>query len=174
MPQLVEKATIEQRIYIIRNRKVMLDSDLAALYAVKTKALKRAVRRNSIRFPPDFMFRLSAGEAANLRCQIGTSSWGGHRYRPFAFTEQGIAMLSSVLRGDRAALVNIAIMRTFIRLNRMLMDNKKLAAKLAEHDARLTDHDERISNLFDAIQEIMEPPLKPRPRIGFNPPEEAQ
>ena len=158
---------IERRIYFIRGQKVMLDRDLAQLYGVETKALKRAVRRNIDRFPDDFMFRLSAPELANLRRQFGTSSWGGQRYRPFAFTEQGVAMLSGVLNSRHAVQVNIAIMRVFVRLRQLLASHRDLADKLERHDRRLDTHDESIRSLFDAIQQLLDPPEKPRRAIGF-------
>ena len=115
---------IEQSIFLIRGHKVMLDADLAALYRVETGALVRAVKRNIERFPPHFMFQLSKEEFENLRCQTGISRWGGRRYLPYAFTEQGVAMLSSVLRSKRAIQVNIAIMDTFVRLRQMLSSHK--------------------------------------------------
>ena len=137
---------------------------------METKVLNRAVKRNRNRFPQDFMFQLTAEEAANLRCQIGTSSsgYGGRRYLPYAFTEQGVAMLSSVLRSERAAQVNVAIMRAFVSLRRMLAGNEALARKLAELVRRLEGHDQAIKSLFDAIRELALPPAKPRREIGFH------
>src|SRR5215471_4667771 len=124
--QLVPNERVEKLILLVRGEKVLLDADLAALYGVETKALNRAVKRNQTRFPSDFMFQLSEAEAAGLRCQTGTSSsgHGGRRYRPYVFTEQGVAMLSSVLQSERAVLVNVAIMRAFIGLRRMFADNE--------------------------------------------------
>ncbi len=161
---------IEQAIYLIRGDKVILDQDLAALYGVETKVLVQAVKRNSNRFPLDFMFQLSQAEFADLKSQIVTSSWGGRRSRPFAFTEQGVAMLSGVLRSDRAVAVNIEIMRTFVRLRRLLLTHGALAKKLASIERR---YDEQFKVVFDAIRQIMEPdaPSKHR-RIGFRPRDE--
>jgi len=148
----------------------MLDFDLAELYGVQTKSLKQTVRRNIDRFPSDFMFVLTYQELANLRSQIVTSSsrqWGGTRYRPMAFTEQGVAMLSSVLRSKRAVQVNIEIMRAFVRLREMLSTHKELALKLAELEDRLGEHDEQIQLIFEAIHQLMSPPDKPSKKIGF-------
>jgi len=135
MPKTLLPERIESRIFVTRDQKVMLDADLAALYGVKTKNLVKAVRRNQSRFPEDFMYRLTPAESENLRFQFGTSSfgrWGGRRYLPYAFTEQGVAMLSSVLRSERAVRVNIEIMRAFVRLKRALVSNAELARKIEE------------------------------------------
>lgn len=168
---------IGRRIYLIRGHKVMLDRDLATLYGVPTKFLNRAVKRNLIRFPSDFMFRLTDTEIGILRCQIGTSRWGGRRYRPYVFTEHGVAMLSSVLRSDRAALVNIAIVRAFVQLREMVSAHKQLAQKLRELERKIGTHDVKIESLFDAIQRLMPPseasPAEPKLKIGFKPPREA-
>ena len=148
----------------------MMDHDLAKLYGVPTKALKQAVRRNIDRFPSDFMFELTKEEFANLRSQIVTSSspqWGGTRYTPMAFTEQGIAMLSSILRSKRAVQVNIAIMRVFVRLREMMATHKELARKLVELEQHLKDHDQQIQTIFEAIRQLMTPPERPRRKIGF-------
>jgi hypothetical protein len=148
----------------------MLDADLAELYGVKTKVLKQAVRRNIERFPSDFMFELPDEENSNLRSQIVTSSfaqWGGTRYKPMAFTEQGVAMLSSVLRTKRAIQVNIAIMRVFVRLREIMATQKELAFKLIELEERLEGHDEQIQSIFDAIRQLMTPPERERKKIGF-------
>jgi hypothetical protein len=161
---------IEKAILVIRGHKVMLDSDLAELYGVKTKVLKQAVRRNIERFPKDFMFELSRQEHSNLRSQIVTSSfaqWGGPRYKPMAFTEQGVAMLSSVLRTRRAIQVNIAIMRVFVTLREMMATHKELSLKLRELESRIQDHDEQIVAIFEAIQQLMTPSERPRKKIGF-------
>ena len=161
---------IESRIYEIRGQRIMLDRDLAELYGVRTKALKQAVSRNTERFPSDFMFILTYQEFVNLRSQIVTSSsrqWGGTRYKPMAFTEQGVAMLSSVLRSKRAVQVNIEIMRAFVRLREMLSTHKELARKLKELEDRLEKHDEDIGLIFEAIRELMTPPDKPTKKIGF-------
>ncbi len=158
---------IESAIYLIRDEKVMLDHDLAALYSVPTKVLVQAVKRNAARFPPDFMFRLSIDEFANLRSQIVTSSWGGRRIPPYAFTEHGVAMLSTVLRSERAVAVNVEIMRTFVRLRRLLLSQEDMARKLGELEQR---YDRQFKVVFDAIRRIMTPDVPPkRRRIGFRP-----
>ena len=156
---------IERSIFLIRGQKVMLDADLAELYGIETKLLNRAVRRNLSRFPQDFMLELTREEVENLRFQIGTSSrWGGRRYNPLAFTEQGVAMLSSVLRSPRAVQVNIAIMRAFVKLRELLASNRDLARRLDEMEGK---YDEQFKVVFDAIRELMRPPEKPRRKIGF-------
>lgn len=161
---LVPKEVIEKRILMIRGQKVMLDSHLAELYGVETKALKRAVKRNVARFPQDFCFELSIDEVENLRYQFGTSSWGGRRYAPFAFTEQGIAMLSSVLHSKKAVQVNIEIMRAFVRLREIMSSHKDLARKLEEMERK---YDAQFKVVFEAIRELMNPPAKPNKQIGF-------
>ena len=133
---IIPAERIQRCIYVIRGRKVLLDEDLATLYGVQTRVLNQAVSRNAERFPEDFMFRLNAAEFANLKSQNVTSSWGGRRKLPRAFTEQGVAMLSSVLRSPRAISVNIAIMRTFVRLREILADNADLRRKIEQHDIR--------------------------------------
>jgi len=168
---LVPIERIQNLIFLIRGEKVMLDSHLAELYRVDTGALNRAVRRNAGRFPDDFMFQLAPQELANLKCQIGISSFrhgGRRRSRPYAFTEQGVAMLSSVLRSERAVQVNVAIMRAFVSLRRMLATNETLARKLAELERKLEGHDQAIKSLFDAIRELMAPLAKPKREIGFH------
>jgi hypothetical protein len=154
-------------ILLVRGQRVLLDSDLAALYGVPVKSLVRAVKRNLDRFPGDFMFRLEKQEVAHLRYQFGTSSgWGGRRHAPYAFTEQGVAMLSSVLGSKRAVLVNIEIVHAFVRLRGMLASNEALARKLADLEAR---YDDQFRVVFDAIRELMTPPVadsNKRP-IGF-------
>jgi hypothetical protein len=173
---IVSTALITQSIFLIRGHKVLLDEDLAVLYEVETKALNRAVKRNIDRFPGDFMFQLTAGEFANLkfqsgtsnlRLQNGTSRWGGRRYPPYAFTEQGVAMLSSVLRSDRAIRVNIEIMRAFVQLRQILASHAELVSKFAALEKK---YDMKFKVVFDAIRELMAPPvpLKKRP-IGFGP-----
>jgi hypothetical protein len=170
---------IEARILLIRGEKVLLDTDLAELYGVETKVLNQAVRRNSERFPEDFMFQLSAEESENLRLHFGASSLrsqfvtsnarrGGRRYNPLAFTEQGVAMLSSVLRSERAVQVNIAIMRAFVKLRAMLASHGDLARRLNEMEKK---YDAQFKVVFDAIRELMKPPEKPRRRIGFRSPD---
>ena len=162
---LVPAERIEKSILLIRKQKVMLDSDLAALYGVETKALVQAVKRNLERFPEDFMFQLSRDEFSILRSQSVTSSnWGGRRYPPYAFTEQGVAMLSSVLRSQRAIQVNIEIMRAFIRLRQMLASNAELARKLDELEKK---YDAQFKEVFEAIRQLMSPPEPKRRPIGF-------
>ncbi len=153
-------------IYFIRGQKVMFDFDLAELYGVTTGNLNLAVRRNPDRFPPDFMFQLSAREFGNLKLQIARSSWGGRRTNPYAFTEQGVAMLASVLKSRRAVLVNVQIIRTFVRLRQLLATHADLARKLEELEKK---YDHRFKIVFDAIRQLMMPPDPPRRRIGFHP-----
>lgn len=156
----------ERCILLIRKQRVMLSDDLAVLYGVETKALNRAVRRNVERFPDDFMFQLTREEWTDLKCQIGTSSWGGSRVAPYAFTEQGVAMLSSVLRSPRAVQVNIAIMRAFVHLRELLLSNADLARKLSELEAK---YDSQFRVVFEAIRQLMAPPpAPPKPEIGFH------
>ena len=165
---IVPAERIESWIFLIRGHKVMLSTNLAALYGVEPRALVQAVKRNRERFPSDFMFQLSAKELANLKSQIVISSWGGaRRAAPYAFTEQGVAMLSSVLRSKRAVLVNIQIMRAFVKLREMLATHRELARKLAQLEKRIEGHDEDITVIFEAIRQLMEPPDKPSKRIGF-------
>lgn len=166
---------IEGLIYMIRGQKVMLDRDLAELYGVGTGALNRAVKRNVQRFPEDFMFQITQEKAERLRCQTGISKRGrgGRRYLPYAFTEQGVAMLSSVLNSERAIEVNIAIMRVFVRLREMLAGHRELALKLRELEGRIQDHDERIVAIFEAIRQLMAPQEKERKKIGFEVKESA-
>lgn len=158
---------IAHAILVIRGEKVMLDSDLAALYGVTTGNLNKAVKRNAERFPTDFMFQLDSEEVANLKFQFGISSWGGRRLLPYGFTEQGVAMLSSVLNSERAVKVNIAIMRAFVKLRETLDTNRELARKFAELERRVGKHDEEIAAILKAIRQLMTPPAKPRRQIGF-------
>ena len=165
---------ITHAILVIRAQKVLLDADLAALYGVETKVLLQAVKRNLERFPADFMFQLTAQEFDHLRSQFVTSSWGGRRYAPYVFTEQGVAMLSSVLKSPRAIAVNIEVMRAFVRLREILSSNKDLAVKLDALEHKLESHDQAIAGILDAIRELMRPPeIKKRP-IGFVTPEEKK
>ena len=174
MVSLVQQEIIEKKIYLIRGQKVMLASDLASLYGVVTKNLNLQVRRNIQRFPKDFMFQLTKED--NLRLQNATSSYGGRRYLPYAFTEQGVAMLSSVLNSERAIEVNIAIMRAFVRLREILLTHKDLAvkiealeAKYKNHDTKFSEYDEHIAAIFEAIKKLMMPPVEPPKRkIGFH------
>ena len=163
----VTTARIEGRILLVRSLRVMLDSDLAALYGVTTKRLNEQVRRNLRRFPADFMFELSPDEAAVLRSQIATlkAGRGTHRkYLPYVFTEQGVAMLSSVLNSEQAAQVHIEIMRAFVRLREMIATNRDLARRPDELEKR---YDAQFKGVFDAIRQLMAPPVKPRRSIGF-------
>lgn len=147
----------------------MLDADLAQLYGVSTARLNQQVRRNLARFPPDFMFQLSRGEASNLMLQFATSSlaWGGRRKLPLAFTQEGVAMLSSVLKSRRAIQANVAIMRAFVRLRDTLSVHRNLARKLRELERRIETQDADIRTIFDAIRLLMAPPQEPKPGIGF-------
>jgi phage regulator Rha-like protein len=154
---------IENKIFLLRGKKVMLDFDLAALYGVETKQLKRAVKRNAYRFPADFMFPLTKKETAILRCQNGTSSWGGKRYLSYAFTEHGVLMLSSVLKSKRAILVNIQIMRAFTKLRQFLLARQDLQIKLEQilrkqekQRGKLQTHDQQIAAIFDAIKQLLQ------------------
>ena len=162
------RETIERKIYLIRGHRVMLDNDLAQLYQVKTKALLQAVKRNPKRFPDDFMFQLTQEETTNLRSQFVTSSWGGRRYLPFVFTEQGVSMLSSVLKSSKAILVNVAIIRAFVELRAVLTTHKELGDKLGDLEKRIENHDAAIRSIFQAIQQIMRPPVKRKRQIGFH------
>jgi hypothetical protein len=171
--EIVPIERIARAILVIRREKVMLDSDLAALYGVTTGNLNKAVKRNAERFPIDFMFQLDAEEVANLRFQFGISSWGGRRRRPYAFTEQGVAMLSSVLNSVRAVKVNIAIMRAFVKLRETLDTNRELARKFAELEWRVGKHDEEIAAILEAIRQLMTPPETPPREIGFHVREKA-
>ncbi len=168
-PVLIEQ--VEQKIYLIRGHKVMLAHDLAELYGVATFNLNKAVKRNRDRFPEDFCFQLSREEYQGLRFQFGIlkGGRGQHRkYLPYAFTEQGVAMLSSVLHSKRAVLVNIAIIRAFVKLREMLAAHKELAVKLAELERKLEGHDQQIHALFEAIRQLMEPPSSAQKKpIGF-------
>jgi hypothetical protein len=159
--------SIETHIFLIRGQKVMVDSDLAELYRVPTKVFNQAVKRNLKRFPKDFMFRLNGKDMGILRSQIVTSSWGGRRSSPYAFTEQGVAMLSSILNSERAVQVNIAIMRAFVRLREILTTHRDLAEKIGDLEKKYRQHDVKIDSVFDAIREMLQPPLSPRRRIGF-------
>ncbi len=160
---------IEKSILLVRDQKVMLDSDLAELYEVETGALLRQVKRNQNRFPDDFAFQLDEDEWAALRCQTGISKGrGGRRYAPYVFTEQGVAMLSSVLRSDRAVEVNVQIMRAFVKLREMLATHEDLARKIAELEKKHGEHDHNFTVIFETIRQLMEPPpVEKKRRIGF-------
>ncbi|MFN7948190.1 MAG: ORF6N domain-containing protein [Blastocatellia bacterium] len=158
-------------MHLIRGQKVMLDSDLAELYEVETKVLNQAVKRNLERFPEDFMFQLTTEEAGNLRSQIVTSSpaHGGRRYLPYVFTEQGVAMLSSVLRSERAVQVNIAIMRAFVKLRELMTTHRELSDKITALERKYDAHDEQIRKIFEAIRLLLTPPTKAKRPVGFRP-----
>jgi phage regulator Rha-like protein len=169
MNNLIPVETIAAKIYLIREQRVLLDRDLAQLYEVETRTLKQSVRRNIRRFPDDFMFELTREEEESLRSQsVILKGRGQHsKYQAFAFTEQGVAMLSSVLKSDRAIEVNIAIMRAFVKMREMLSSSRKFAAKLEELEKRLGEHDENFQIVFDAIKQIITAEDKPRKKIGF-------
>jgi hypothetical protein len=174
---------VERRIYLIRGQKVMLDADLAELYHVSTKRLNEAVHRNPSRFPEDFMFQLTAEEAECLRSQIATSNSvepalrsqiatsnggrGGRRYLPYAFTEHGVAMLSSVLKSDRAVQMNIVIIRAFVKLREVLSSSKEVTRRIEQVETRLQRHGAAIGVLVDEIKKLKQPPASPKRRIGF-------
>ena len=166
MKSLIPAEVIERKIYLIRGQKVMLDNDLAELYKVETRTLIQAVKRNTKRFPLDFMFQLNNQEVISLRSQIVISKTGrgGRRYLPYVFTEQGVAMLSSVLNSDRAIEVNIQIMRAFVKLREMIASHKELAKKLDELESK---YDEQFKVVFDAIRELMTPSVPKKSKIGF-------
>ena len=188
--EIIPTERIAGAIQLLRGQRVMLDFDLAALYGVTTKVLNQARKRHRSRFPNDFMFRLTNEEVSILRSQIVTSrlltpgnqlsrpSWsrsvisskkhGGLRYRPYAFTEQGVAMLSSILNSERAVRVNIAIMRAFVKLRGVLETNRELARKFVELEKRVGKHDEEIDAILEAIRQLMAPPEKPGREIGFH------
>ena len=193
--EIIPTGRIARSIHLLRGQKVVLDFDLAELYGVAAKVLNQAVKRNRKRFPVDFMFQLTAKETSDLKSQFVISSEQGadhqplpvnwsqfvtssrkHRglaYRPYAFTEQGVAMLSSVLKSDRAVKVNIAIMRAFVRLREALETNRELARQFAELEKRVGKHDIEIGAIIDAIRQLMAPPEKPRREIGFHVREKA-
>jgi len=165
MSNVISVEIIASKILLIRGKRVMLDRDLAKLYEVDTSQLTRQVRRNIDRFPEDFMFQLTKEELRNLICQIGISSWGGTRKLPYAFTEQGVAMLSGVLHSKRAVQVNIQIMRAFIQLKRMLLTNADLRRKIEETERK---YDKQFAIVFQAIKQLLEPaPAKEKKIIGF-------
>jgi ORF6N domain len=171
---IVSAEQIALRIRLFRGQKVLLDSDLARLYGVTTGNLNKAVNRNRERFPEDFVFQLTAEEAQNLIFQIGRSKGrGGRRHLPYAFTEQGVAMLSSVLQSERAVKINIAIMRVFVKLREMLETNRELARKFSELEQHVDKHDEEIAAILEAMRQLMAPPEKPRRKIGFHVREKA-
>ena len=166
---LLSEETIANKIYFIRNQKVMLDRDLAALYGIETKVLNQAVKRNMSRFPEDFMFQLTEIEFQNLKSQIVTSSWGGTRKLPYAFTEHGVLMLSSVLKSDKAIQVNIQIMRIFTKVRQMLLDTTELKIDILQIQKKLENHDKNIELVFSYLDGLTEKKENepPRPTIGY-------
>lgn len=180
MLELIAAPAIEKRILVVRGRQVMLDEDLADLYGVETKRLIQQVKRNLKRFPEDFMLQLSKDEAEALRSQIATSNEGrgGRRYAPYVFTEQGVAMLSGVLRSDRAIAVNIEIMRAFVELRRVASSYTALQERLddleREMTGRLDQHDEQLEQIFKALHQLIAPPPRPKRPVGFTISEESE
>jgi hypothetical protein len=164
---IVTDEIIVTKIYFVRGQKIMLDEDLAELYQVPTGRLNEQVKRNIDRFPEDFMFQLTKEEFENLKSQNATSSWGGRRKLPSAFTEHGVLMLSSVLSSGRAVAVNIQIMRIYTKMREMLMTNQEILLKLEQLERKVDGHDEDIQVIFDYLKQLLNPPAKPRPRVGF-------
>jgi predicted RNA-binding protein YlqC (UPF0109 family) len=171
--EIIPVEAIAQVIYALRGQRVLLDRDLAALYGVETRALNQAVKRNTARFPSDFMFQLSRQEIGRISQSVTSLSRLKFSKQVRAFTEEGVAMLSSVLNSERAVQVNIAIMRAFVKLRETLETNRELARKFTELEARVGKHDEEIGAIIEAIRQLMAPPKKPRREIGFHVREEA-
>ncbi|MDZ4794009.1 MAG: ORF6N domain-containing protein [Bacteroidota bacterium] len=170
--KIAPNETIIRKIYLLRSEKVMLDSDLAELYGVETNYLKRQVRRNIERFPEDFMFELNTKELQSLRCQFGTSSWGGSRYSPFVFTEQGVSMLSGVINSPKAIEMNITIMRAFVEMRKLAHSSKKIAEQIKKLIDRVGEHDTKLAGIYDAIENLLdknveEKNCEEKERIGF-------
>ena len=175
MPQnksLMIQASVERSILLLRGHKVLLDSSLAELYGVETRALIQAIRRNRLRFPSDFFFQLTFQELAGLRSQIvisnDTTARGGRRYLPYAFTEHGTIMAAMILKTPRAVQASVAVVRAFVQLRRMLSTHQELARKLDELERGIATHDKAIRSLFEAIRQLMAPPLESRRKIGFD------
>lgn len=164
---LIPQKRIENRIFLIRGKKVMLDKDLAELYEVETRRLNEQVRRNIKRFPEDFMFQLTKQEFENLKSHFAISSWGGVRKLPLVFTEPGVAMLSSVLNSERAVQVNIQIIRTFIKLREMILTHKDLKKKIDDLERKYKNHDSQFKVVFEAIKHLLEEKIKPKNKLGF-------
>lgn len=173
--ELIAAPAIEKWILVARERQVMLDEDLADLYGVETKRLIQQVKRNLKRFPEDFMFQLDRAEAEALRSQIATSNdgRGGRRYAPYVFTVQGVAMLSGVLRSERAIAVNVEIMRAFVELRRAAANYTALEKRLDDLERGLGRHDEQLQEIFKALRQLISPPVRPKRPVGFSPPEDA-
>jgi len=168
--KILSQEMIEQKIFLIRKHRVMLDKDLAKLYGVPTKRLNEQVRRNIKRFPEDFMLRLTKKEADSLRSQNATLKRDKYsKYLPYVFTKQGVAMLSSVLNSERAIDVNIAIVRVFVKLRQILSTHKELSHKLGELERKIEKHDAEIQSIFEAIHQLMTVPEEPKRQIGFHP-----
>lgn len=165
-PVITDERVIN-KIYLIRGQKVMLDEDLAELYQETTKRLNEQVRRNKERFPKDFMFPLTKKEFENLKLQIATSSWGGRRSLPYVFTEQGVAMLSSVLNSNTAIRVNIQIIRIFTKMREIMLTNKDILLQLQKIEKKLGEHDEQLYMVFEHLKQLISPEQPPRLRIGF-------
>jgi hypothetical protein len=165
--QLIPVEIIEQRIFFLRKQKILLDKDLASLYGVQTRDLNKAVKRNIERFPDDFMFQLTKEEFQGLMFHFGTSKKGGTRKLPYAFTEQGVAMLSSVLHSSRAIQVNIIIMRVFVKIRQIFIKHKDLELKLMDLENKVEKHDIAIQSIFEVIRQLVTPPEKPKRPIGF-------
>lgn len=166
-PPVLPEELVMNKIYFIRGQKVMLDRDLAELYGVETRTLNQAVRRNKDRFPKDFMFQLTQAEFENLISQFVTSSWGGFRKLPLAFTEQGVAMLSSVLNSETAIQVHIQIIRVFAKMKELLLTHKDILLQLEKIEHKLTQHDDDIALVFQYLKQLLNPPPPPRNSIGF-------
>jgi hypothetical protein len=171
-PSVIPDEVVINKIYLIRGEKVMLDSDLAELYGVETKRLNEQIKRNIERFPEDFMFQLTTEEFINLKSQIATSSWGGRRTPPFAFTEHGVLMLSSVLNSELAIKINIQIMRVYTKIRNMLATNHELLLKFEQFEIKLANHDDKIMLILEYIKQFektkqQELEQKNRPKIGF-------
>ena len=164
---VIPDEVVMNKIYLIRNHKVMLDDDLAELYQVETRRLNEQVKRNANRFPEDFMFQLTEEEWENLMSQNATSSWGGRRKKPFAFTEHGVLMLSSVLNSERAIQVNIQIMRIYAKLREMILTNKDILQKLEQLERKVVEHDGEIKLIFKYLKELLNPTSEPMRKIGF-------
>jgi hypothetical protein len=171
---LVRIEQITQTILMLRRQRVLLDRDLATIYGVTTGRLNEAVKRNAARFPEDFMFQLTAEEVENLRSQIAISSWGGRRYRPFAFTEYGAIQAANVLRSAKAIEMSTFVVRAFVQLREMIVSNKELAQRVDELERKLGTHDQAITGILKAIRELMNPPQPKRRPIGFVYPDEKE
>ncbi len=164
---LIPEEIIERKIFIIRGQKVIIDKDLAELYEIKTKEFNRSVKRNLVRFPTDFMFQLSIEELQNLRCHFGTSSWGGRRYLPYVFTEHGVAMLSAILKSEKAVEMSIFIIRAFIKMRELLATHKDLANQIEKIQTQQKDQGARLSSLHSLVKQLITMPQKPKKKIGF-------